>query len=332
MGLAGFATYRRYRTSALVASAAIASGALGMAVPVAHAALLVNESFNYPTLANGANMNGVTATGTGLSGTYSATAPLGLTPGTFAYQTAGLTLGNLAVSGGSVAFETGSSSYTTGSLSAQFSATTNASTLYGSYLFELSKVGSNNGAGALIGPAGATDNNSQVAPLVQEYGEGTNGKVGINNNNPAQVLSGPGLTAGTTYISLFQVSGVGATSGTVSASEWIMDAAQYNYFAGAGNLNASTLNAATTGTGASDVTEAGSVSGTPISGNYPTLNSYLTFWGYSGALTNDTQTFADYRLSDSSLAQAAPVPEPAALGLFAVGGLGLLLLKRRKTA
>lgn len=327
--------------SARAAMLLLAVGAaFGLAAPAAHATLLVDESFNYPTLANGANMNGITATGVGLSGNYAAVNDSTAIPanpaGTFAYQTAGLSLGNLAVSGGSVAYQTGSGAYETGSLSAPFSASTSSSTLYGSYLFQLSKVGGNDAAGALMGPSGGIDKTSQVEPLVQAYGSGGKGAVGLSDKQINSVLSGSSLSTGTTYINLFQVSGVGANSGTASLSEWILNSAQYNYFAGAGNLNASALSTAVTGAAPGDVTESGSISGTPTAGNYPSLASNLIFWGYSGSLKSDTQTFADYRLSDSSLAQAAPVavatPEPGTLpmGIGMLAG-GLLLLKRRKT-
>ena len=43
-----------------------------------------------------------------------------------------------------------------------------------------------------------------------------------------------------------------------------------------------------------------------------------------------TGTYDEVRISNASLAETAPVPEPATLGLVALGGLGLLLLKRRK--
>ncbi|MGC8538998.1 MAG: hypothetical protein ACP5QA_00050 [Phycisphaerae bacterium] len=322
--------------SARAAMLLLAVGAaFGLAAPAAHATLLVDESFNYPTLANGANMNGITATGVGLSGNYTAVNDSTKNPaGTFAYQTAGLSLGDLAVSGGSVAYQTGSGTYETGSLSAPFSASTSSSTLYGSYLFQLSKVGGNDAAGALMGPSGGIDKTSQVEPLVQAYGSGGKGAVGLSDKSIYSVLSGSSLSTGTTYINLFQVSGVGANSGTASLSEWILNSAQYSYFAGAGNLNASALSTAVTGAGPGDVTESGSISGTPTAGNYPSLASNLIFWGYSGSLKSDTQTFADYRLSDSSLAQAAPVatPEPGTLpmGIGMLAG-GLLLLKRRKT-
>ena len=321
------------QSSARAAMLLLAVGAaLGLAAPAAHATLLVDESFNYPALANGANMNGVAASGVGLSGNYAAVNDSTKKPaGIFAYQTAGLSLGNLAVSGGGVAYQ-GSGAYETGSLSVPFSASTSSSTLYGSYLFQLSEVGGNDAAGALMGPSGGMDTNSRVEPLAQAYGSG-NGAVGLNGKNIYSGLSGSPLSPGTTYINLFQVSGVGATSGTASLSEWILNSAQYNYFAGAGKLIASALSTAATGTGSSDVTESGSISGT-LTGNYPSLASNLIFWGYSGNNASNTQTFADYRLSDSSLAQAAPVavPEPGTLpmGIGMLAG-GLLLLKCRKT-
>lgn len=308
--------------------------ACGVAAPVAHATLLVDESFNYPNLANGASMSGVATTGVGLSGSYTVSDPhAGSSPGTFIYQTTGPSFGNLATSGGSV--EMPSNSGYNATLSAPISATTGASTLYGAYLFSVSSVGSNETAGALIGPSGGYDNNSLIEPMVQAYGTGTYGVPGgaasLASKSVFSYLSGSPQTAATMYIALFQVSGVGASAGAASISEWILSADQYDNFVGTGQLTAATLNAASTGTAATEVLQSATASGTPKA--YPSLaGQYLDFYG-AATQTPSTMTFADYRLSDSSLAEAAPLastPEPLPLALLAAGGIGVLLLRRKQ--
>lgn len=321
--------------SARTAMLLLAVGAaLGLAAPAAHATLLVDESFNYPTLANGANMNGITATGVGLSGNYTVgDGHPGSSAGTFIYQTAGLSLGSLSVSGGSVAMQ-GNAGYNA-TLSASISATTSASTLYGSYLFNLSSVGGNESAGALIGPISGYDNNSLIEPLAQAYGTASYGVPGgaaaLASKSVFAYLSGSDQTAGTTYIAIFQVSGVGASSGTATISEWILNASQYDQFASNGDLTAGALNAAGTGAAATNVLQSGISSGTPSA--YPGLTGqYLDFYGAATASAT-SMTFADYRLSDSSLAEAAPLattPEPDPLPLMAAGGVGLLMFGRRR--
>lgn len=322
------------QASARAARLLLAVGAaLGLAAPAAHATLLVDEGFNYPTLANGANMNGITATGLGLSGNYTVgDGHPGSSAGTFVYQTTGLSLGSLSVSGGSVAMQ-GNAGYNA-TLSAPISATTSASTLYGSYLFSLSSVGGNESAGALIGPISGYDNNSLIEPLAQAYGTASYGVPGgaaaLASKSVFTYLSGSGQTAGTTYIALFQVSGVGASSGTATISEWILNASQYDQFASNGDLTASALNAAGTGTAATNVLQSGAASGTPS--DYPGLTGqYLDFYGAATAPAT-SMTFADYRLSDASLAEAAPLattPEPDPLALLVAGGAGLLIFGRR---
>ena len=324
------------QSSARAAMLLLAVGAaLGLAAPAAHATLLVDESFNYPALANGANMNGVAASGAGLSGNYSVgDGHPGSSAGSFIYQTSGLSLGNLSVSGGSVVMQ-GNAGYNA-TLSAPISATTTASTLYGSYLFNLSSVGGNESAGALIGPISGYDNNSLIEPLAQAYGTSSYGVPGgaaaLASKSVFAYRSGSDQSAGTTYIALFQVSGVGAASGTAGISEWILSAIQYDQFASNGDLTASALNAASTGTAATNVLQSGSSSGTPSA--YPSLTGeYLDFYGAATASAT-SMAFADYRLSDSSLAQAAPlatVPDPAPLSFLAAGCVGLLAFGRKLT-
>ncbi|MGC9261496.1 MAG: PEP-CTERM sorting domain-containing protein [Phycisphaerae bacterium] len=333
-------TSRKSLVSGLLSAAALA--AVAGVSSFAAAATIVDEPFNYPSVANGATMNGVAANAIGLTGNYALTnLNSNNTTATMTYSSTPLAVGNLAVSGGSVVFNSGSAPFGELSLSAQISASTTATTIYGSYVFQVAAAGSSSNqpvSGVAIGPSGGYDKKSLLWPSLQSYGN-ANAEVEVNPTEAwgagvAAVLNGPAISSNTPYLTLFEASGVGASSGTLSMSEWILDAAQYNYFTADGDLTPQALSAASTGTLGDDVLQSGTVSA-PLTSASPSLNGqYLSLFGYAAGTTGagSEVTFGEYRISDSSLSQAAPaVPEPATLGLVAMGGLGLLLLKRRKT-
>lgn len=308
-------TSRRSQIVGLLSAASIT--AIAGVSSLASAATIVYEPFNYPSVANGTTMNGVVTNATGLTGNYSVAGV-----GTYAvtYDTSGLTFGNLQTQGGSVT-ESGNQP----DISAQMSVASPVagSTLYGSYLIQSSTAAPGSEVAALVfGPKNATDVNANINIAAEEYGD-NNGVVRAGGASANGV--GTALSVNTPYLELFQISGINATSGNVSASEWTLSSSQFANFQG--NLTATALDAAATGTAANEVTQEAIVNNANPGGSYPTINSstYLSLYTYS--MTNQ---FDEIRLSQNSLADVAPVPEPATLGLTAIGGLGLLLLKRRK--
>lgn len=131
------------------------------------------------------------------------------------------------------------------------------------------------------------------------------------------------MAPNTTYLELFQVS-FDLSTDAVNASSWTLSASQFENFEG--NLTATALDAASTGTGSDQITEEAFASGTDSS-LVTTLEGVTNMSLFS---FGSTGTYDEIRISNSSLAEAAPVPEPAALGLMAVGGAALLLVNRRK--
>ncbi len=95
--------------------------------------------------------------------------------------------------------------------------------------------------------------------------------------------------------------------------------------------------------GSSTLTPSGGVSVVPASASYShTVPYYFAQYSYTATGSTATLTFSNINIGaistgvypDSTLllddVSLQAVPEPASLGLLAVGGLGLLLLKRRK--
>ena len=309
--------------SVLTAAVAVA-GVLG--VSSLASAVIVYEPFNYPSVANGATMVGVTTNATGLTGSYSlgaGTYAAGATNSDMTYDTTGLSFGNLQTQGGSVMVTSTNNQRSSLTVQLNISPAAN-STLYGSFIFN-SSANTNPGyavGGLLLGSQTQIDNNSTISILAEAYGQ-SNGFLNMPGIT-STYGTGTTLSLNTTYMELFQVSGINGTSGSISASEWTLTPAQFANFQG--NLTAAVLNAAPTGTAATDVTQMATLTDSSPS-SYPDISSsnYLSLFSY-----NMTNQYDEVRLSTTSLSDVTPVPEPATLGLVAIGGLGLLLLKRRK--
>ena len=273
-------------------------------------------------------MTGVATNAVGLQGTYTDTnINNSSSVNDVTYNTASMSFGDLQTQGGSITsapngdkpiFSVGLNpsdlnAFASGDVYGSFLVSTNAN--------HLGTGGSGSGFvdGLLFGTSTSDDNGSaiNISPISwgQNYGQ-------IRVGTVAAAGSGTQLAINTPYLELFQIS-IGNT-GSISASSWTLSASQFANFQG--NLTAANLDAASTGTASNQITEEAFASGTDAN-----INTEI------GGITNmslfsfgSTGTYDAIRISNSSLADTAPVPEPATLGLVAVGGLGLLLLKRRK--
>ena len=321
------------RISSLMAKAAIASSAaviLAVAIPAAQAGLVIYEPYNYG-LTQGTTMTGVTTNAVGLTGAYTDTNVI--TSGSYSssndvtYNTASMSFGDLQTQGGSItSTPSGGKPIFSAQLSSSALSGFAGGTVYGSFVLStnennLGTNGSGSGYvdGMLFGTSTSNDNSAiiNISPISwgQNYGQ-------IRVGTVAAAGTGTQLVANTPYLELFQIS-IGS-GGAVNASSWTLSASQFANFQG--NLTAANLDAAGTGTGSNQITEEAFASGTDT--NYP--NDLLGITNMSLFSFGSTGTYDEIRISNSSLAETAPVPEPATLGLVAVGGLGLLLLKRRK--
>ena len=322
------------RGFSLAAAALAAAACIGLAGTAAHAtvsSLVVYEPYNYG-LAQGTTMTGVTTNAVGLQGNYTdtnvMTGPPYSSVNDVTYNTASMSFGNLQNQGGSITSAPNGDKpiFSVGLNPSDLNAFA-AGNVYGSFLVSTSANAFDNGGGSgsgyvdalLFGTSTSADGNSviNVSPISwgQNYGQIIVGSV-------TGWGTGTQLAINTPYLELFQIS-LGSNN-SVSASSWTLSASQFANFQG--NLTAANLDAAGTGTGSNQITEEAFASGTDSN-----ISTEL------GGITNmslfsfgSTGTYDAIRISNSSLADTAPVPEPATLGLMAMGSLGLLLLKRRK--
>ncbi len=175
--------------------------------------------------------------------------------------------------------------------------------------------------------------------------QASNGSTAITPSGPTTVNLPNGATEinGSDYSSLTTTSVPVGSSGQLNRT-WVIGTSSYSTPTGSyWNLAAST--------GGQPTDYVGPTAG---SGNYtnyqdanpsvyqhlPAIAGPVTF-GFNIAGLQSTSAISNVYVgygtssaitSEPLIPSSSPVPEPAALGLFAVGGLGLLMLKRRKTA
>jgi hypothetical protein len=285
--------------------------ALALVPSVSRASLITTESFDYGAVAgNLAGKNGGSGFSSGWSGASN-----------FQYTPVGLTFGSLLTSGGA-------SSYTgtgfTQAIERPF-ATTLPSVIYGAELFRVdsqSSAGSNN-LSLLLGQSGQSDTQTPFALLTPTNSSVNPGRVRIQGLGRDLTGAASAPTVGTTFLALFKFD----TTGTPTATAWVLTNPQYENFI-SGGLQEATLNAAAIGTGATDVWARASLTINVALGTMPDLRLF-------GFNTGLSETQDEIRLSNTSLAEAAPhtpaavVPEPATVCLFGVG-IACLLVHRRK--
>ncbi len=337
-------------TRAVFAGAALAVAASGGFLASARANPVVSEQFNYGT--GTTNLSGGNG-GTGFSGAWTTQENVGnagytnLT--TNSYTDQGLSLGNLSTSGGAAfASITPATAVNFGYRYAYDRplGVTLTGTVYGGFVSNFTSTYNGDSTGLfLIDNAGGADPYPAFGIAVQPYGN-FNASIVMGNypdsveSKGTSALTGPALSSGTTYLYLFQLTNVGGIAGTAqSESAWVLTSSQYNHFAASNTLDPSNLNAAGTGTASTNVTEMGSLTDSPSNMGYinpsPTLGDWLSIQNFDYQVGNNlTAAYGDIRLSSTSLADVAPVPEPSTSSIFGFGaaGLGLLMLLRRRVA
>jgi hypothetical protein len=280
-------------------AAAIFAVVSTLAGSVTHAGVIASEDFVYGgTGGNLAGLNG----GTGFAGAWT-----GVT--LFQYQPTGLTLSDLAVSGGSV-----SAPATPGMggriIGRPFAAALPTSAaFYGSYLFRIdSQTAGNFSTASLILGSNVTgdfegtyvldahDYTGSASIVARTFAQG--------QSNP---MAGTPLSVGTTYLYLFKCDPVSKTT-----TGWILTAAQFNTFK-ATNFAEAGLNAAALGTAANNVLERGSVTTTEVL----SPATWLQLFNYSNAdatrLTTDRIILSNASLNEA-VGYVSPAPGACCVG------------------
>jgi hypothetical protein len=295
-----------------------AMGALVLAVAGGSkvvASILAEESFDYGTTAGALDGNG----GVGFSTAWDAPGLVGWT-----YTPAGLTLGSLSVSGGAAAGPTVSGSTVSSATRAFNSAP--GGTIYGAYLFRVNESPLAGTASVILGQSfeDSLAGTLSVKAVASSAGVGS-----VQIENSTGFLSGSPVVVGETILALFKFD---TTSKTANA--WFLNAAQYDNFI-TSNLDEALLNAAPTGTTATDVLQRGSTSSAAMLGVMSNLN--LSVFDFLPT------TIDEIRLSDASLFEAAPpvlgsavIPEPASVVAWtvvaAIAAPAAVFAQRRRAA
>lgn len=293
--------------------------------------LLVYEGFNY-ALAGGTSMDGVAATGQGLSGNYAVTSTLnGTGTGSVTYSTSGLSFGSnfFAVQGGGLsqsAFgQNGTNNASVGANVAMDLSFSPTGTIYNSYLVRFSSQNSNDGAST-----GVAANNGSTSFFIgaadANINSGTaNRKPGIAYDSSTTAnYNGNSLSNGVTYLVVTRYTNTGtalsgATPGT--ATLWLFDQTAYQAWYNDGSLEAQ-LSAFALGTASESAT----------SGTFGLQDEYLLRFfntsGTNGSSGTQTAVIDEVRWG-TALGDVVVVPEPSA-SLLALGTLIFGWSRRRR--
>ena len=273
---------------------------LAALVPTVRAGVIASEGFDYPAQADNTPLGGSFTGGTGLGGSWQ---------GAGSYRATGLTFSDLKVSGGCVG-TSGTQIYYRPLVVSK------TGTIWGSYLFN--SVGAVDATTTLLSyvvskQANSGDYNSNTCfGVTPKRYQGTGGDIRIGGNTPTpNTLSNEGGTAvtqGVTYLVLFKVEGLiapGAAATSQKVTSWILSSDQYDNFK-IGDLTEAELNAAAQGSGATAVMQRTTLTATQTA-TFSATDFLAVQSNNAGDYLND-----EFRFSDTSLAEVAPVAAPAA--------------------
>mgnify|MGYP002631541597 CR=1 FL=1 len=245
------------------------------------------------------------------------------------YQVVGLTMGSgttqLVVSGGLAAIVSGSNS----SRTSRRISVDQTGQIWGSYLWSHTSGTSYSGLGISSQTTGNENAGIDFLSLGKIHNSTTAGiRIGTGATTSASTnATGTAYTTGTTNLVLFTVTGLGnGTAQSQSMQQWMLTSNQFDYFKNLG-LTATNLNAASTGTAASNVLNRASLTTASGTAGMTSLD-YLIF---AQNPANANARVDEIRISNVSLDEVTPVvvPEPHAIALL-LAGLGLVAARRRQ--
>lgn len=296
------------------------------------AAIIIHEPFNGYAAGTliGQAPNGNT-TGLLTSGVYATSG------GTFNFNSTGLTFGSgattLATSGGSLTASNGGGQSFSGPINLT---TAYTGTLYNSFLYRTTSQGT-----SLIADTFRQSISSDTASANQRFrldpisGDGNNDNVGGAYLGSAPTNGTGEAALATTYIFLGRFTRVGQTlsAGTPGeATIYMLTEDQFNNFK-AGGLTDLELDGASVGALATNVS--GKVTASAASGTNNFLSATGLFYqiASAGSGANLVSSFDELRYGDSydAVTPLSAIPEPTSVSLAILGGLGMLLWKRRRS-
>jgi hypothetical protein len=293
------------------------------------ATILVQESFDYTSGA----ANGVTTTGTGLSGSWYAGATLANgsnAVATFASTNLSFT-GHFASTGGSLQIANAGGNYGEAVASATLASPLSGTTFYTSQLMLLGTNGSYYNDWAVEQRFNSVSNGNYATSSgrteVSAFGSGSSsGRKGGASLDGSEVTQATGtLAAGTTYLLVGKYTGTSGTSLT-NATVYFFDQAAYTAYLTAAQATPANADALLGSNALFSLSD--STGGTNLS-----TFSFLQFSIGGGP----TGTFDEFRMGtdvgDVVNLTAAAVPEPAsAASLAAVAALGAVAFRRKRRA
>ncbi|RYD26198.1 MAG: PEP-CTERM sorting domain-containing protein [Verrucomicrobiaceae bacterium] len=313
-----------FRPSGLLLTPLLAIGAAASAP----AALLVNETYDsyapVPFSSTGAAAldTGVATGAQGLQGNYLVNNPGGGSG--YSFAAGGLAFSTYNTTGGNRMIYRANTGGTT--LAAQLSLTSSVSgTLYSSYLFRVDNAGTiltGNGSFTEVRIAtgsGDGGGSSRFRSQVEDSSSLTSVGLGIGYAGGGITGSTTVPATGTVYMAINVFTNVGVVGVNGGATQYVLTAAQYDLFAGNG-YSQSYLD------GVGNVTSKITNNTTTVAGQTFANSQFVQIGGIgttSGVTNFDALKFG------TDLLSVVTIPEPGSSSLVLLGGLGLIIRRRR---